>query len=117
MNNDNCAICVAGRGLAVYYLQKHKYCVTKDHYSKKFDIVWIRWKSKLEEWIFGFFYAPGAHHDETVRTAFYNEMRSGLERYPRGMKIVMMGDSNARLGEYAQDKDQWNIYDRCVEMS
>ena len=92
------------RGIVVYYKQKHAYTITKDKSSKTFDIQWLRMKSTNDEIIFGFFYAPGAHQTERVREKFYDELRTGIDEY-EGKKIYIMGDSNARLGEFSGDKD------------
>ena len=92
------------RGLVVYYKQEHAYMITKEACSKAFDILWLRMKTKKEERIIGFFYAPGAHHTERMREMFYDELRIGIDKY-KGKKIYLLGDSNARLGEYSGDKD------------
>ena len=92
------------RGIVVYYKQKHAYTITKESSSKTFDIQWIRMKSNNDEIIFGFFYAPGAHQTEKMREKFYDELRRGIDEY-EGKKIYIMGDSNARLGEFSGDKD------------
>ena len=92
------------RGIVVYYHNKHTHVITKEASSKKFDILWIRMKYSKEERIFGFYYAPGAHIDEETRESFYDELRSGVERH-KGKSIFLMGDSNARLGDYSGDKD------------
>ena len=52
------------RGLVVYYKECHAHTITKDSSSKTFDILWLSNKTSIEEIIFGFFYAPGAHHTE-----------------------------------------------------
>ena len=92
------------RGIVIYYRNKHTHVITKEASSKNFDIVWIRMKTSKKERIFGFFYAPGAHVDEKTRESFYDELRTGIERH-QGKSIFLMGDSNARLGQYSGDKD------------
>ena len=92
------------RGLAVYYKQKHAYTITKANGSKTFDILWLRMKTRKDEIIFGFFYAPGAHQSEKLREKFYDELGKGIHEYEE-KKIYIMGDSNARLGEFSGDKD------------
>ena len=92
------------RGLVVYYKECHAYTITKDASSKTFDIIWLRKKTSIEEIIFGFFYAPGAHHTEKTREKFYDELRKGIDKYA-GKKIHLMGDSNARLGKFSGDRD------------
>ena len=61
-------------------------------------------KSPDNESIITFFYAPGANHDEKHREEFYDELREGIDRYKQN-KIYLLGDSDARLGEYSEDKD------------
>ena len=92
------------RGIVVYYNSKHTHSISKEASSKTYDIVWIRMTTRKEERIFGFFYAPGAHIDERTREGFYDELRKGVKRH-EGKKICLMGDSNARLGEYSRDTD------------
>ena len=92
------------RGLVVYYKQCHTYTITKEYSSKTFDILWLRKKTSIEEIIFGFFYAPGAHHTERTREKFYDELRKGIDKYA-GKTIHLMGDSNARLGKFSGDRD------------
>ena len=94
------------RGLAVFYQEKYSQVLTKDRGSKKFDIVWIRIKIKSEDIILGFFYAPGMNHDEGTRAAFYDELRKGIDTYTKENKrIYLLGDSNARLGDFTQDEN------------
>ena len=92
------------RGLLVYFKQKLAYTMTKDGSSKTFDILWLRRKTNNEESILGFFYAPGAHQPEILREKFYDELRRGIDKH-KGKNIYLMGDSNARLGEFSGDKD------------
>lgn len=92
------------RGMVVFYRKKYACIITKGRSSKKFDIVWLRMKTKQEERIFGFFYSPGANHEEKCREEFYDELSKGVENY-KGKKIYLLGDSNARLGEFSADTD------------
>ena len=92
------------RGMVVFYRKKYACIITKGRSSKKFDTVWLRMKTKQEERIFGFFYAPGANHEEKCREEFYDELSKGVENY-KGKKIYLLGDSNARLGEFSADTD------------
>ena len=92
------------RGMVVFYRKKYACIITKGRSSKKFDTVWLRMKTKQEERIFGFFYGPGANHEEKCREEFYDELSKGVENY-KGKKIYLLGDSNARLGEFSADTD------------
>ena len=89
------------RGLAVLFLQKHRYSISKDHTSKRFDILWLKFKNDFRDEVYCFFYAPGQHHPEKMRMELYDELRSGFERYSIDVKIFLLGDSNARLGAYS----------------
>ena len=51
-----------------------------------------------------FLRASGANHEEKNREEFYNELREGVEEY-KLKKMYLMGDSNARLGEFSADTD------------
>ena len=92
------------RGIVVFYKKRFASIVTKERSSKKFDILWIRMKSSQDERVFAFFYAPGVNHNEKCREEFYDELRKGVEQY-KDKQIYLMGDSNARLGEFSADKD------------
>ena len=89
------------RGLAVLFLQKYRYCLSKDLSSKIFDILWLKLKNDVRDEAYCFFYAPGQHHPEKMRMELYDELRSGFERYSIDVKIFLLGDSNARLGAYS----------------
>ena len=92
------------RGLVVYYRKKLSNVITKGYSSARFDIMWIRIKTLTEDFIVGFFYAPGVQHKEKYREEFYDELRKGADKYME-KKIFLIGDSNARLGEYTGDRD------------
>ena len=38
------------------------------------------------------------------RIGFYDELREGYKKYSDDCKVFFLGDSNARLGTYSQDK-------------
>ena len=92
------------RGIVIYYKEKLANIITKEYSSDKYDIIWLRMKSSDNESIIAFFYAPGANHDEKQREEFYDELREGIDRYKKN-RIYLLGDTNARLGEYSEDKD------------
>ena len=52
-----------------------------------------------------FFYAPGENKSTTDRVGFYDELRAGYKRYSENHKVFFLGDSNARLGLYSQDRN------------
>ena len=93
------------RGIAVHYLQEYQHVITKGKTSKVFDILWIRIKTPRKECVICFFYAPGEAHAEAKRIEFYNELRSGYQFYSTNSKIILLGDTNARLGRYSGDLD------------
>ena len=60
---------------------------------------------------FCFFYAPGDHHCEVLRAEFYGALQKGFDLYSSRGNVFMLGDSNARLGEYLNDR---NMYGNLV---
>ena len=97
------------RGIAIFYKSEHTHNFSIDFTSNKYDIVWARFENQNPNnaqrhfYILCFFYAPGDSHSDTIRSDFFDEMRMGFDRYPKGTNIFLMGDSNARLGTYSQD--------------
>ena len=75
------------RGLVVLFLGKYRCSLSKDYASSKFEILWIRLKNKIGEIIFCTFYAPGQNHSESERMKFYDELRSGCDRYIKARKF------------------------------
>ena len=75
------------RGIAVFFKDKFQFCLSKDKASKKFDLVWIKFRNNDDLLIFCFFYAPGDHKPIEERTAFYDEMRAGYKSYPPGTQF------------------------------
>ena len=92
------------RGISIFYLQKHRYILSKDLASKNYDIIWVKLESTHEKMVFCFFYAPGEHRSKKECIGFYDELREGYAKYSQNYKVFFMGDSNARLGFYSQDK-------------
>ena len=54
---------------------------------------------------FCFFYAPGDHHNQSLRMKFYSELQESFDKFSKLGKIFMLGDTNARLGSVLGDKD------------
>ena len=54
--------------------------------------------------IFCFFYAPCENKSASERLRFYDELREGYKKYSKKLDIFLLGDSNARLGTFSQDK-------------
>ena len=92
------------RGIVIYYRNKYASVISKVSSSNKFDIIWLRIKSRHKEFMVAFFYAPGISHEEKQRVEFYDELRLGIEKF-RKKEIYLLGDSNARLGEFSGDCD------------
>ena len=93
------------RGLAIFYLDKHKFRLSKCYASAKYDIVWMRLQNIDETVHFCFFYSPGAHHPKSVRTKFYDIFCSKFSHFASLGKVYLLGDTNARLGSILGDKD------------
>ena len=64
------------RGLAIFYLKKYRFLLTKVYSSNIYDIVWIRLSEPVKPLFFCFFYSPGSHHPLHVRTKFYDVFSS-----------------------------------------
>ena len=52
------------RGISVFYLQKHRYTISKYLVSKNYDIIWVKLESTLDKMVFCFFYAPAEHRPQ-----------------------------------------------------
>ena len=63
----------------VYYREKLGEVITTEHKSRKYDIIWLRMKTKKDESLFVFFYAREEHHDEKCREDFYDELREKVD--------------------------------------
>ena len=92
------------RGLSVFYLKKHRFVLSKDLASKEYDIAWVKLENMEQTMIFCFFYAPGENKSASERLRFYDELREGYKKYSKKFDVFLLGDSNARLGSFSQDK-------------
>ena len=52
-----------------------------------------------------FFYSPGEHHCVVLRTEFYAELKKGFDYFDFRGKVFLLGDTNARLGCYLDDRN------------
>ena len=52
-----------------------------------------------------FFYAPGAHLPEEIRLKFYSIFTKKYDKFASKGKVFLIGDSNARLGNFVNDLD------------
>ena len=93
------------RGLAIFYLKKYRFLLTKVYSSKIYDIVWIRLSDPVKPLFFCFFYSPGSHHPLHVRTNFYDVFSSQFTRFATLGKVYFLGDTNARMGRLLNDKN------------
>ena len=93
------------RGLAIFYLKKYRFLLTKAYSSKTYDIFWIRLNTPYEPLFFCFFYSPGSHHPIAVRNKFYDDLSSSYSKFAPKGKVYMMGDTNARLGQVLNDRN------------
>ena len=93
------------RGLAIFYHTKHRFHLTKEYSSNKYDIVWMRLKTARENKYFCFFYAPGSHHQLLVRNNFYDTLCRSFSKYSSLGKVYLLGDTNARLGSLLNDRN------------
>ena len=98
----------------IFYREQHAHKVAKVFSSVKFDIVWLRLATRSGVFYICFFYAPGAHHEEKIKSEFYNTLCRSFEKFCKLGKVFMLCDSNARLGEYTKDK---NIHGNFIKNS
>ena len=98
------------RGISVFFLKEYRWVITKTHGSKKYDIIWIKMENVHDKLLFCFFYAPGENRQQLDREGFYDELREGYKQYSN-CKVFFLGDTNARLGSYSEDK---NIHGQYV---
>ena len=64
-----------------------------------------------DQLVFCFFYAPGGNRTQLEREGFYDELSKGYMKYAQKCKVFLLGDTNARLGSFSQDK---NIHGQYV---
>ena len=100
------------RGMVLFYRQQHAQEIAKVFSSIKFDIVWLRLATRSGLIFICFFYAPGAHHEEGIRSKFYNTLCTSYEKFCNLGHVIMLCDSNARLGKYTNDR---NIHGNHIE--
>ena len=87
------------RGLAIFYLDKHKYRISKKYASKNFDFVLMRVEGAHEAVHLVFFYSPGAHHPLTVRKRFYDTFYLKFCEFATLGRVFLMGDTNILMIE------------------
>ena len=90
------------RGLLVFYLEKYNYCMSVEHVSELFDIMWIRFRAEVDVYLC-FFYAPGAHHPAELREAFFTQLSNSYAKYSSEGLIFLLSDANTRMGSYLGD--------------
>ena len=56
------------RGMVLFYRKIHTQKIAKVFSSVKFDIVWLRLATTSGGFYICFFYAPGAHHEEKIKS-------------------------------------------------
>ena len=85
------------RGMVLFYRQQHAQKIAKVFSSVKFDIVWLRLatRSGLKEVFF-----------------FFNTLCTSYEKFCNLGHVIMLCDSNARLGKYTNDR---NIHGNHIE--
>jgi len=91
------------RGMVLFYRQQHAQKIAKNFSCVKFDIVWLRLATRSGLIYICFFYAPGAHHEKSIRSDFYNTLCRSFEKFCNLGRVIMLCDSNARLGKFTND--------------
>ena len=79
--------------------------MAKTQVSTKYDIFWVKMENTTDRMVFCFFYAPGENRQQIDRVGFYDELRENYNNYSKKFKVFFLGDTNARLGSYSQDKN------------
>ena len=92
------------RGISVFFLEKYRWITAKIQVSQKYDILWIKMENAQDQLVFCFFYAPGGNRTQLERESFYDELSKGYMKYAQKCKVFLLGDTNARLGSFSQDK-------------
>ena len=93
------------RGIVIFCLEKYQQIISKVYASDKFDIIWLCLPSGKVKTYFCFFYAPGDHHNQSLRMKFYSALQESFDKFSKLGKIFMLGDTNARLGSVLGDKN------------
>ena len=98
------------RGITVFFLERYRWIMAKVQVSKKYDILWFKMENEHDKMVFCFFYAPGENRQQLERGGFYDELREGYKQFSKKSKVFFLGDTNARLGSYSQDKNVHGQY-------
>ena len=93
------------RGLAIFFLEKYRYRLTREYACRNYDIVWMKLKVRNGDMFFCFFYSPGSHHPLPVRMKFYDHFSREFQKYASRGKVFLVGDTNARLGSVLNDRN------------
>ena len=93
------------RGIVIFCLEKYRQKNSKVYATNKFDIIWLCFPTDEGNVYFCFFYAPGDHHNQSLRIDFYSVLQKSFDKFSKVGKIYMLGDSNARLGSILDDRD------------
>ena len=99
------------RGLVVFFLEKHKYKLTKVYASKIYDIIWVRMENPNKAVYFCFFCSPGAHYPLPARAKFYEIFSAKFSYFGSVGTVYLLGDTNARLGPLLEDR---NIHGKYI---
>ena len=58
------------RGIVIFCLQKYRQMISKVYASDKFDIIWLCLPTDEGNAYICFFYAPGDHHNQSLRIEY-----------------------------------------------
>ena len=62
-------------------------------------LMWVKVKFRQEVWVFISAYAPGSEKVEEEREAFWKDVDDCVQSFGANVKVVLMGDLNARVGD------------------
>ena len=69
------------RGIVIFCLEKYQQKICKVYASDKFDIVWLCLPADEGNTYFCFFYAPGGHHSQRLRTEYYSALQESFDKF------------------------------------
>ena len=92
----------ASSGVALLLSPEMKGSMT-DHVEVSDRIMWIKLKLGREVWAIVSAYGPDSGKTDEVRANFWNELRDCVNSFGNNVKVMVLGDLNARVGNTVID--------------
>ena len=67
-------------------------------------MMWVRVQLGIEKWVFVSVYGPGSEKSEEERQLFWEGLNECVESFGENVKVVVLGDLNARVGNEQVDE-------------